>query len=106
MLKFILQRLPVTFCSVYGEAIPEDVTLVIRTGEDIPVGFEKEKGVFLGMKQVFKRFMCVSLCKMFFQYNGGDNFWVHVIANTDVTEMDEGMHIFVYLYMKCLLLTF
>lgn len=82
LIDFILfQSLPPMFSQKYGNNISANVTLVLRNGEELNIEFRKELGVFVGMKQLFQRFDCSTGCVLAFQYNGCDNFWVHVITS-------------------------
>lgn len=61
--------------------IPQYVNLVQRNGDEIVMEFKKDEGLFIGMKQLFQRYNCKKGCVLAFQYNGLDNFWVHVITS-------------------------
>lgn len=76
-----LQCLPKKFCSLYADAIPQHVNIVQRNGDEIVMEFERDGGLLIGMKQLFERYDCSNGCVLAFQYNGGDNFWVHVIIS-------------------------
>lgn len=54
----------------------------MRSGDEIDMQFSRDVGVFVGMKKLFERFDCSRGCVLAFQFNGGDNFFVHVITSS------------------------
>lgn len=80
-----------SFCQKYAKAIPNHVVLQLRTGEEIDVKFKRSPGKFSGMSIMFFRHIdCKKGVILVFQYNGGNNFWVHVINKQSRTEIYSG----------------
>lgn len=55
---------------------------MLRNGDEFDLEFKKDIGVFVGMKKVLERFDCRNGCILAFQFNGGNNFFLHVMTSS------------------------
>lgn len=58
------------------------MTVVLRNRDEIDLQFGKDLGVFVGKRKLLERFDCKRGCILAFQFNGGHNFFVHVITSS------------------------